>query len=416
MLAKQIEMIAALAKYFLAIGVVVSSVGSTLDDDTRYQNINEAPHHYKAREPKDRFSRIMKSLETDSRLDRSSEIAFVRSFLRILDVPASSQMLVFSTTSLQLRFISPSNPRAVYFNDEIYVGYIPGGRLEIIGTDPELGAIFYIFDIPKAAGPIQFERSDRCMNCHAGEETAYVPGLVIKSVIPGPSGGSLESFRSRPAGHQTPLSERFGGWHVTGSESFTNHWGNMTGRLIGGALQKFPNPHGAKFDLNRYPASTSDILAHLLHEHQVGFFNRAVEAGYRVRTAQFLGGENSPAFERLLEKQADILVKYLLFADEAALPAGGIHADFAKDFQASGGPLKKLNLKTRLLENRCSYMIQSDLFKGLPSVLKSRINQRLKKALAVEVVDPEFAYLPAPEKTSIQQILRQSIPALPKDW
>ena len=228
-----------------------SFASSLLDDGARYQNINEPPHLYKTRQPNDRFSRLMKTLETDSRLDRSSEKAFLVSFLKILDVPVSSQLLVFSTTSLQLRFISPSNPRAIYFNDEIYIGYIPGGRLEIIGTDPELGAIFYIFDITKSTGAIQFERSDRCMNCHAGEETAYVPGLVLKSVIPGPGGGSLEAFRIGQFGHQIPLSERFGGWHVTGAPNFTNHWGNLTGRYAAGAIQKFSNPFGAKFDTNR---------------------------------------------------------------------------------------------------------------------------------------------------------------------
>ena len=393
-----------------------------MDDDTRYQNINDPPHLYKTREPKDRFTRLMKSLESDPRLDRSSEKAFLTSLLKILEIPVSSQMLVFSTTSLQLRFISPSNPRAVYFNDEIYLGYIPGGRLEIIGVDPELGAIFYIFDIPKTPGPIQFERSDRCMNCHAGEETSYVPGLVLKSVIPGPGGGSLEGFRINQFGHQVPLSERFGGWHVTGAPNFTNHLGNLTGRYSAGVLQKFPNPFGAKVDTNRYPVPTSDILAHLLLEHQIGFVNRAVEAGYRVRTAQFLGSENSPAFERLVDKQADILLKYLLCADEAALPEGGIEPNhaFVKDFQASaksasnGASLRTLNLKTRLLENRCSYMIHSAAFEGLPDPLKTKIFQALKAALDNTV--PQFAYLSIPEKTSIRKILKETITGLPEGW
>lgn len=416
--------VSALPKLFLAASLIVSASASTLEDDTRYRNIDEAPHFYKTRAPKDRFSRIMKTLETDPRLDRSSEKAFLTSFLKILEVPASSQMLVFSTTSLQLRFISPSNPRAIFFNDEIYVGYIPGGRLEIIGTDPDLGAVFYIFDIPKAAGPIHFERSDRCMNCHAGEETGYIPGLIIKSSVPGPGGGSLEAFRINQMGHQVPLTERFGGWHVTGKSNLSNHWGNLIGRLTGGVLQKIPNPPGAKFDLNRYPVSTSDILAHLLHEHQVGFFNRAVEAAYRVRTAQFVGAENSPALERLLDKQAEILVKYILFADETALPPGGIEPDpaFYNDFQSSsrvardGAFLKQLNLKTRLFERRCSYMIYSPTFDGLPSILKNKIFQRLKNALAIDAADPDFAYLPNSEKGAIRQILKETLPNLPASW
>ncbi|NJM55597.1 MAG: hypothetical protein HC841_06505, partial [Verrucomicrobiae bacterium] len=60
------------------------------------------------------------------------------------------------------------------------------------------------------------ERSQRCMNCHAGSETREVPGLNIKSVIPGQRGGSLTAYRIDETGHQIPFSERFGGWYVTG--------------------------------------------------------------------------------------------------------------------------------------------------------------------------------------------------------
>src|SRR5262245_24418817 len=99
----------------ISIGILVAATicSTRADEDTHYRNFNDAPHHYKTREPKDRFSRLMRSLDADPRLDRSSEKAFLLSFLKILDVPVTSQMLVFSTTSLQLRFISPSNPRAL---------------------------------------------------------------------------------------------------------------------------------------------------------------------------------------------------------------------------------------------------------------------------------------------------------------
>src|SRR5207249_6740608 len=153
-------------------------------------------------------------------LDRSSEKAFVASLLKALDIPASSQMLVFSTTSLQLSLISPSNPRALYFNDEVYLGYVPGGRIEIVSLDPELGGIYYIFEIPKEAAPLRIERSERCMNCHAADDTGHVPGLVIKSVIPGPTGGSLIAHRLGQIGHGVRFDERFGGWYVTGADAF----------------------------------------------------------------------------------------------------------------------------------------------------------------------------------------------------
>ena len=32
----------------------------------------------------------------------------------------------------------PQNPRAIYFSDDIYLGYVPGGQIEVIGIDPKL--------------------------------------------------------------------------------------------------------------------------------------------------------------------------------------------------------------------------------------------------------------------------------------
>src|SRR5436190_5076737 len=171
-----------------------------------YQQIDLPPHLYHQRTPADRFTRLKDDLESGRiALDRSSEKDFVISLLRRLEVPVSSQMLVFSTTSLQLRLITPSNPRALYFTDDLYVGYIPGGRIEILALDPELGAIFYIFDIPRSSANIRVERSERCANCHVGADTGFVPGLVVKSVVPGPGGGSLAAYRQEQTGHDIPF-------------------------------------------------------------------------------------------------------------------------------------------------------------------------------------------------------------------
>ena len=108
------------------------------------------------------------------------------------ECPLSSQMLVFSATSLQLSLISTRNPRALFFTDDLYVGWMPGGKMEIVSLDPALGGIYYIFDIPRReGGALNVERSNRCMNCHGAADSGWVPGLVISSVIPGPNSGSL---------------------------------------------------------------------------------------------------------------------------------------------------------------------------------------------------------------------------------
>ena len=263
------------------------------------------------------------------------------------------------------------------------------------------------------------------MNCHVSEDTGNVPGLVIKSVVPGPGGGSLDAFRGGQSGHGLPFSERFGGWHVTGKHGITNHWGNLTGRYVAGVIETFPNRPGERFRFEKYPVATSDILAHLLHEHQVGFVNRAVEAGYRARTALFIsGGKLTPAQAAELDEQARLVVRYLLFADEAALPAGGIEPDasFKADFQrnrratADGVSLKDLELTTRLFKHRCSYMIYSAVFRGLPEEMKQRVYRRLGEALSIENPNRQYAYLPAAEKQTLRSILKETVADLPKNW
>ncbi len=142
-------------------------------------------------------------------------------------------------------------------------------------------------------------------------------------------------FRVGASGHGVPLAERFGGWHVTGAPGFTNHWGNLTGRLAGGELTTFPNPPGERFNFDKYPVPTSDVLPQLLHEHQAGFVNRVVEASYRARTILHANGDGLSADQITeLDEQARILTRYLLFADEALLPAGGIagEATYRADF------------------------------------------------------------------------------------
>ena len=391
-----------------------------------YHDIDDLPHQYRQRRPQDRFTKLMAGFESGKiLLDRQSEKAFLLSLLKVLEIPATSQMLVFSTTSLQLSLISPSNPRALYFNEDIYLGYVPGGRIEIVALDPELGGIFYIFDIPRGERPLNFERSDRCMNCHADDNTGHVPGLVIKSVVPGPSGGSLTAYRLGQTGHGVPFEQRFGGWHVTGSHGITNHWGNLTGRLAAGILTRIPNPPGEKFGFDRYPVATSDILPQLLHEHQAGFVNRVVEASYRARTAIHLSvGKLNPAQVTELDGQAEIITRYLLFADEAVLPPVGVEgdaaykADFLRSRREAGGglSLKDFDLRTRLFKHRCSYMIYSPVFAGLPREMKQRIYQRLGRALALEHPDQDYAYLPQAERKAIRAILRGTLKDLPDGW
>src|SRR5262245_34667730 len=69
---------------------------------------------------------------------------YLRSLLRALDVPVSSQTLVFSKSSFQLSQIAPAAPRAVYFNDDVYIGWVNHGQfIEIADVEPRKGPTFY---------------------------------------------------------------------------------------------------------------------------------------------------------------------------------------------------------------------------------------------------------------------------------
>ena len=399
------------------VGVLGSALASEWEPD-----LDSEPHRYFQRTAADRFSRRIPELAAGRLpLDRSSERAFLKSLLRALDIPESSQLLVFSNTSLQLSLINPDNPRALYFSDDLYLGYVPGGKIEVATIDAELGAVFYIFDIPRSDSRVVVERARRCMNCHANEDTLKVPGLSVKSVAPGPGGGSLDTFHPGQSGHTQPLAERFGGWYVTGTGGFDGHWGNRMGRLYQGELSATPLEPGTRFSFERYPVATSDLLAHLLHEHQVGGVNRLIRAQYRFRELRHRNGGSVPqALPPDLETELADLLSYLLFAQEAPLPASGIPGNpalregFARNRKVvDGHSLKDLDLRTRLLRFRCSYLVHTPFFEGLDADLRRRILRDLDHALSPEKRNAASRHLSDSEAAVIRTILRATVPGFP---
>ncbi len=383
-------------------------------------DFGEAPHNYWTK-PDDPFTRFADRVQRgEVKLDaRAGEKQFVIDLLKELEVPVSSQLWVFSGTSLQSGRISPRNPRAIYFNEELYVGYVPGGQMEIASLDPERGTIFYIFDIPRNGESARFQRSEKCMNCHAGDAQFKVPGLAVESVIPGPNTGSLDAFRRGLSGHTIPLEDRFGGWHVTGAPTSLKHHGNATGDLNAGKMTMTPIPPGTLFDVSRYPVATSDILAHLIFEHQTGFTNRVTEARYLTRAALAAGkGRIGAEDMKALEAKADALARYVMFADEAPLPKEGItgDSDFKTEFLRNRKPapdgtaLKDLDLRTHLFKYRCSYMLYSRVFASLPSEFKKLVYARLSAAVGETNASRDFSYLPPAEKRSIRAIVGATLP------
>jgi hypothetical protein len=373
-------------------------------------------HGYFTQEPNDRFSRLMQEVAAGSKtLDTSSELPFLRSLLAALEVPESSQMLVYSVTSLQKALISPRRPRALYFSDDTYVGFVPDGRVEVISADPRLGNNFYIFNRIGGGGVPRFVRSDECVNCHSTAQMGYIPGLVVQSVVPGITGGGERAFRREQSGHGVPLELRFGGWHVTGAgPEFPNRWGNLIIQYRNGTAEEIPNPPGRFCDLARYPRPTSDVLPQLLHEHQVGFVDRVLQATYAATELREEGSAKAAALAEL----ARPVTRYLLFADEAAFPRGSVPGDpdFRRDFAqgsrraGTGASLRDFDLSTRLFRYRCSYMIYSPAFASMPPDLKAAVLGQMRASLAPGPAAPEYAYLPEAEKRAIGRILGETLP------
>lgn len=386
------------------------------------QRFEKPPHDYWTRALRDPFSVwLEKVAKGEAVVPTGSEIEVMRGFLKIFSVPVSSQMMVYSATSRQT-IISPYRPRALYFKEDLYIGFVPGGRIEVASIDPEAGPVFRIFNFPQGdRAVIQPDRSDRCMQCHAGHDNHQLPKLVIDSVIVNHEGGSLETWRTVKFGHEVPLSERFGGWHLTGRHNMGH--GNQLGQLSQGRLTVMENPPGSLFDLNRYPLPVSDILPQLLHDHQAGFHNLITEAVYKFRELTAPEhGPLTPDDEKELDRHAEEIVSYLLFKNEAKLPPGGItgYPDYVKDFQANRRPgpgglsLKDLDLNTRLFRHRCSYMLYSDHWNGLPAPVRDRCWRRMKVLLSAN--DPgHAAWLPAEERAAIRQILAATLPEYPRD-
>lgn len=381
------------------------------------------PHSYWERPPQDAVTAALAKIQSgELKVDTSSDRAFVASLLGALKVPVSSQLLVYSATSMQSGIINPRNPRALYFNDEIYVGFVPGGLVEIMGVDPELGGVFYIFDKPQPGQLPRTDRSTRCFNCHAGSATMRIPGLLAESVAPIISGASYENYRRDEQGHQIPLADRFGGWHVTSAKPFGETKANIFARSDGSGVKIVKVKPGEMWDIEKHLLPSSDILPHLIHEHQIGFDNQVIHAAYLAREIGDKGRTPTLADDKRLNEKATALVRYILFTDEAKLPPSGIAGDekYAADFlsnkkaSGTGLSLKDLDLKTRMFKHRCSYMLYTPQWQKLPAMIKNRVYAGMKLALSGK--DQNYAYLSAQERLAIVSILRETLPDLPANW
>lgn len=184
----------------------------TLPGASRAQNhepFEDPPISYSESKPVDAVARLNAAAAKQAEEIRSWPARRrLRWLLDQLKVPVESQLLVFSKTSLQRQLISPSNPRALYFSDEAYVGWVPGGAMEVTVFDPVLGATFYVLDAQQPETEPLVARSQECLLCHAHHD--HTPSLRARSVFPDPTGETLSGSGGANVEPGTPLNERWG--------------------------------------------------------------------------------------------------------------------------------------------------------------------------------------------------------------
>jgi hypothetical protein len=385
------------------------------------------PIRYSDSKADDSLSRLAADLASGvKKVEGETPLERLKFVLRELDVPEESQMMVFSKTSHQNALIHPRNPRALYFSEEAYVGYVPGGAIEAVVMDPRLGPTFYLIE---SGGPhgLKIERDlSNCMSCHGTARTENVPGLLVRSVYPNADGHPLLAMGTSHVTHETPLSERWGGYYVTGRSSLP-HLGNRTYEEDGpdDARPSDLADLRDKIDVAKYPRATSDIVALMVLEHQCRMHNLLTAATLQYQRARFLGRALDPAADpdegsagRVADGMAEKIVACLLFQDEAD-PGDGIEGGeaFQKAFTArfprtkAGDSLADFQLYDRMFKNRCSYMIYSRSFRDLPPRVKRPVLDRLKAVLAGE--DAAFDWLKASERKRIEAILEETLPGWP---
>src|SRR5215471_12271892 len=317
--------------------------------------LNHTAIQYNTLPVADRVSALQRQVRDGNvRLNYDDRHGYLSAVLKALNVPESSQVLVYSKTSFQAPRISPRMARALYFTDDVFVGWVPGGEvLEIASVDPRQGVIFYTMDQSAGSRP-RIDRRDECLQCHASGGTLGVPGLFVRSVYVERSGMPLFHAGGFVTDHRSPLSQRWGGWYVTGTHGSQRHMGNVFAEDRDHAdeldREKGANVTGLKgrIDIDNYLAPSSDIVALMVLEHQTRMTNLITRVGWETRLAlsdqkainQALKEPEdriSDSARRRIDNAAEALLKYMLFSDEALLdaPVKGAPA-FAKEFQQRG--------------------------------------------------------------------------------
>ncbi len=417
----------------LAVACFVPAVGLAarqLRYSTEYAAIQ-----YTTSTPTDAVARLQDRLASGkATLQLGPQGGYLASLLNELGIDIDTQVLVFSKTSLQVAHISPQSPRSIYFNDSVYVAWVPGGRVELSSVDPKLGLVFYTLERRRPS----FERHTvQCLQCHDTYSLTGggVPRNLMGSGFVDPVGNLASHEGWYLTSDQTPIRRRWGGWFVTGTHGAQVHMGNV---IIGSPEQTVPLDLSATgnvtdiarlVDTRQYLGEHSDIVALMVLEHQIHVQNVITRVSYDARTAlhnqrmrnRELGRDDDFVSEETsarIRSIAEPLVRALLLVDEAPLTdtivgTSGFAERFAGlgPFDAEGRSLRQFDLTRRLFRYPCSYAIYSEAFDTLPEAAKAHVYRRLKEVLGGDDRSSTFAHLSAADRRGIREILESTKPA-----
>jgi len=361
---------------------------------------------------------------------------YLDSLLEALGIDKSSQVLVYSKTSLQIDHINAATPRAIYFNDDSYVAWVQGSDLlELSVMDADLGAVFYT--LPNEPGPVKMARqTSRCLTCHDTYSMmgGGVPRFLINSTVVDANGIALWDESSHETNDTTPLQERWGGWYVTGVPDGEQHLGNLllpsTYRVAdarGHERGTLKNLQGL-LDTAPYPTGKSDIVALLVLEHQLYIKNQITRLNFKSRT--FLARDAaarapspvsfanaSPQTQAVVHTMCEQLLRSMLFVDAVSYrTALAGTSGYDRWFQAQGlrdpqgRSLRDLDLRKHLFRYPLSYVIYSEAFDALPDYVKQYLYARLREILQGQDHSATYANLSAADRSAVLEILTATKP------
>ena len=386
---------------------------------------------YSDRVASDRVGGLNEELIAGRRtLTADSRTGYLVPVLEALDIPVQSQLLVFSKTGVQRDHTGPANPRALYYNGSVVVAYIPGAAaLEIAAHDPQLGVVFYVLPQASPAGTARFARRTTCLSCHLSTSTLEVPGFLDRSNMVGEDGQVMPALGSFTVNHQTPHTERWGGWFVTGNAAAPpygplGHLGNITVRshptsgpviMSDQVLIQWLN---RPMEHDRYLSSESDLAALMTFDHQAYGLNLITRLQYEARIAS---AESRPVLSAPeVEPRVRELAEYMLFVGEAPMafevtPRKGFAEALAgrAPRDRRGRSLAEMDLKTRLLKYSCSYLVYSESFGALPTEIKHAVYRRIFGILGDSA--PRYGHLSLIDRRAIAEILRDTVRDLPPE-